>query len=95
MRTRGHPAASDEPATQSGVVLRRLASYCSPYRLPLLGVLRLVIAGAVVQALSPALIRWAIDAYIANRDSAGLARMMLPLLGAYGPATWRKPGNPT
>jgi ABC-type multidrug transport system fused ATPase/permease subunit len=45
--------------------------------------LALVIAGAAVQAVGPALIGRAIDASIANRDSAGLARTMLLLLGAY------------
>ena len=83
MRTQGSPPAAEELAPRTGAVLRRLAGYLRPYRLSLLGVLALVIAGAAVQAVGPALIGRAIDASIANRDSAGLTRTMLLLLGAY------------
>ena len=83
MRTRGNPPTADERDPRTGAVLRRLAGYLRPYRRSLLGVLALVVAGAAVQALGPALIGRAIDAYIAHRDSAGLAHTMLLLLGAY------------
>jgi ATP-binding cassette subfamily B protein/subfamily B ATP-binding cassette protein MsbA len=73
----------NERAAQGGVVLRRLAGYLRPFWRVLLGVLALVIVGAVAQALGPYLIGQAIDGAIGTGDGARLDRTMVLLLLVY------------
>ena len=75
------PGATKKP--QGNRVLIRLVGYLRPFIVPLMGALVLVIAGAVVQALGPALIGRAIDVYITAKDRDGLTQTMLLLLGVY------------
>ena len=65
----------------SGALLRRLLRYLTPFRLPLLGALGLVVITALVQAAGPVVIARAIDVNIAGKDLRGLALSMLLLLG--------------
>lgn len=74
---------SDAKRVNSSAVLRRLLTYFAPFRTELLGALALVILSAVTQAVGPALIGRAIDVYIGGKDRAGLAQIMLLLLGVY------------
>jgi ATP-binding cassette, subfamily B, multidrug efflux pump len=67
----------------TGALLRRLLRYLTPFRLPLIGALGLVVITALVQAAGPAVIARAIDVNIAGKDLRGLALSMLLLLGIY------------
>jgi len=75
--------ASDPERVNTGAVLGRLLTYFAPFRIQLLGALVLVIISAGTQAVGPALIGQAIDVYIAGKNGAGLAQIMLLLLGVY------------
>jgi ATP-binding cassette, subfamily B, multidrug efflux pump len=74
---------SDASSTNTGAILRRLATYLVPFRLAVGGALALVIVSAGTQAVGPALIGRAIDLYITKKDAAGLTQTMLLLLGVY------------
>ncbi len=74
---------SDAGSTNTGAILRRLATYLVPFRLAVGGALALVIVSAITQAVGPALIGRAIDLYITKKDTAGLTQTMLLLLGVY------------
>src|SRR5450755_188413 len=74
---------SDAGSTNTGAILRRLATYLVPFRLAVGGSLALVIVSAGTQAVGPALIGRAIDLYITKKDAAGLTQTMLRLLGVY------------
>src|SRR5450755_562824 len=74
---------SDAGSTNTGAILRRLATYLVPFRLAVGGSLALVIVSAGTQAVGPALIGRAIDLYITKKDAAGLTQTMLLLLGVY------------
>src|SRR5260370_14588425 len=67
----------------TGALLRRLLRYLTPFRLPLIGALGLVVITALVQAAGPAVIARAIDVNIAGKDLRGLTLSMLLLLGIY------------
>ena len=67
----------------SRAVLRRLLDYLQPYRLQLFGVLALILAGTLATVAGPFLIGRAIDTAIAGGDRAGLAWLMVLLLGSY------------
>src|SRR5260221_8166533 len=67
----------------TGALLRRLLRYLTPFRLPLLGALGLVVITALVQAAGPVVIARAIDVNIVGKDLRGLALSMLLLLGIY------------
>ncbi len=75
--------ASDGERVNTGAVLGRLLTYFAPFRVQLLGALVLVIISAGTQAVGPALIGQAIDVYITGKNGAGLAQIMLLLLGVY------------
>ncbi|MGH2542966.1 MAG: ABC transporter ATP-binding protein, partial [Ardenticatenaceae bacterium] len=64
-------------------VARRLWEYLRSHWRMLLGVLVMLLLGAVGQATAPALIGSAVDQYITQGDRAGLQRTMFLLLGAY------------
>ncbi len=74
---------SDSERVNTGAVLGRLLTYFAPFRIQLLGALVLVIISAGTQAVGPALIGQAIDVYITGKNGAGLAQIMLLLLGVY------------
>ena len=74
---------SDERPTNGGRVLQRTLGYLSPYKLQLGAALVLVVLTAAAQAAGPALIGRAIDVYISQKDTNGLAATMLLLLAVY------------
>lgn len=75
--------ATDKERVNTGAVLHRLLTYFAPFRTQLMGAFVLVVLSAITQAVGPALIGRAIDVYIAGKNGAGLAQIMLLLLGVY------------
>ncbi|HEX9017415.1 MAG TPA: ABC transporter ATP-binding protein [Chloroflexota bacterium] len=73
----------EEKAAHGGAVARRLLTYLGPYKMRMAVVLLLTIAGAAFGAVAPYLIGRAVDQFISRGDSAGLAVIMLLLLGSY------------
>jgi len=73
----------EEKAHDTGQTLRRLSGYLKPYWPVLLGVAGLLVTGTLLQLAAPYLIGRAIDEFIGAGDRAGLAVMILLLLGAY------------
>ena len=74
---------SDEKPKDQTKVAIRLIGYLRPYWRAVAAVFLLVIISAGTQAAGPYLIGTAVDQFITNNDSAGLARTMLMLLGVY------------
>src|SRR5207253_8473117 len=72
-----------EKAQAPKQALARLLPYLNPYRLGLLAVLALVLLYTVLGLFGPYLMGRAIDQFIAAKDTAGLARTALLMLGAY------------
>jgi len=70
-------------AANRGAVAGRLLGYLSPYRLRIALVLFFTLLTAVSQAGGPYLVGRAIDQFISAGDRAGLATIMLLLLGVY------------
>jgi len=70
-------------ARDTRAVLRRMAGYLKPFWPQLLVTLILIVLGTLAQLAGPYLIGLAVDKFIVGGDSAGLARTMLLLLGAY------------
>ncbi len=80
----GHLARiEEEKPVDTGAVLRRLGAYLSPYRWRLLGVLVMVLIATGARLASPYIIGLAVDRFIIVGDKAGLARLMLLLLGTH------------
>ncbi len=75
--------AVDKERVNTGAALLRLLSYFAPFRTQLVGAFVLVVLSAITQAVGPALIGRAIDVYITGKNGAGLAQIMLLLLGVY------------
>jgi ATP-binding cassette subfamily B protein/subfamily B ATP-binding cassette protein MsbA len=73
--------------TQGGRVARRLLGYLAPFRLHMVVVLLLTVSAAAFGAAGPYLIGRAIDEFITVGDRAGLAVIMLFLLGSYVAST--------
>lgn len=61
----------------------RLIPYLKPYRLPLAGVLFLVVLYTILGLFGPYLMGVAIDRFIGGKDPAGLVRTALWMLGVY------------
>ncbi|HEX2730238.1 MAG TPA: ABC transporter ATP-binding protein [Polyangiaceae bacterium] len=72
-----------ERAKNARVTLRRLATYFLPFRAELWLVCGSVVAYTLLGLLGPYLMGVAIDRYVATRDSQGLGRTALLMLGAY------------
>src|SRR5260221_7386783 len=73
-----------EKAEAPKQALARLLPYLNPYRLGLVAVLALVVLYTVLGLLGPYLMGRAIDQFIALKDAAGLGRVALLMLTAYG-----------
>ena len=82
-----------EKARDVRSTLRRLLVTLRPYRWVLIGVLILVVAGALLDVLAPFLMGMAIDQFIAAGDLAGLQRIVALMLGAYLGAWLAKVGQ--
>lgn len=63
--------------------LRRLLATLQPFRWALVVVLVLVVTSTLLDLLAPYLMGIAIDRFIAQKDRAGLQRIVLLMLGAY------------
>ena len=80
----GHQANLPEGrAANSMAVAGRLFRYVAPYKFRILIVLLFTVTGAAFGAAAPYLIGRAVDQFISRGDRAGLAIIMLLLLGAY------------
>lgn len=75
--------SSEEVARNRGQVVTRLVGYLRPYWKAVLGALLLITLNAAAQGAGPFLIGLAVDRFITAGDAAGLARIMLLLLGVY------------
>ncbi|MBI4553150.1 MAG: ABC transporter ATP-binding protein [Candidatus Latescibacteria bacterium] len=65
-----------------GSTLRRLAAYLLPYRMPMIGVIAVIVAQSVVKLLPPLLMKYIIDDILIPRSNAGLlVWCVLGLLG--------------
>ena len=82
-----------EKARDVRSTLRRLLVTLRPYRWVLIGVLILVVVGALLDVLAPFLMGMAIDQFIAAGDLAGLQRIVALMLGAYLGAWLAKVGQ--
>ncbi len=72
-----------EKARNPRQAVTRLIPYLAPYRLPLTGVLVLVLLYTVLGLVGPYLMGVAIDQFIGGKDPAGLARTALIMLVVY------------
>ncbi|WP_408605128.1 ABC transporter ATP-binding protein [Caldicellulosiruptor owensensis] len=63
--------------------LKRLWEYFNEFRLLLFGIFVTVIAGAILQIISPLLIQRAIDGYIVPKKLDGLYKIVLAMIGIY------------
>lgn len=63
--------------------LRRLLATLQPFRWALVGVLVLVVTSTLLDLLAPYLMGIAIDRFIAQKDRAGLQRIVLMMVSAY------------
>jgi ATP-binding cassette subfamily B multidrug efflux pump len=78
-----HASIPEGGAANSMAVAARLLSYVAPFKFRLAVVLLLTISGAALGAAAPYLIGRAVDEFIIRGDRAGLAVIMLLLLGTY------------
>ncbi|MCR4406769.1 MAG: ABC transporter ATP-binding protein/permease [Anaerolineae bacterium] len=78
-----HRGTTIEKARDVRGTLRRLLATLQPFRWALVGVLVLVVVSTLLDLLAPYLMGIAIDRFIAQKDRAGLQRVVLLMLGAY------------
>jgi ATP-binding cassette subfamily B multidrug efflux pump len=81
-----HRGTRIEKARDVRGTMQRLIATLRPHRWAFAGVFVLVVAGTLLELMSPYLLGVVIDQFIATRDLAGLRRVALLMLGTYAGA---------